>query len=110
MHLTCSAMDMDSCPLSIPESAERVEVKEDPLVVWPGGCSEPVTMRGELPSGEHFGTVPFDRGLAEGDTFEGDFLAADLSLATLFKQGGRATWRDCWWCPEGPNLPAPVLP
>ena len=92
---------MESCPLSIPESAERVEVKEEPLAVWPGGCSEPPVMGGELPVGECLGTtVLFDGGEAplEEDPFEGDFVIAGLSL-TLFKQGGRVTFRDCW-CPN----------
>ena len=89
---------MESCPLSIPESAERVEVKEEPLAVWPGGCSEPV-MGGELPVGECLDTVLPDGGVAPlEDTFEGDFLVAGLSLI-LFKKGGRVAFRDCW-CPN----------
>ena len=90
---------MESCPLSIPESAERVEVKEEPLAVWPGGCSEPVT-GGELPVGDCLGTVLSDGGVAppEEDTFEGDFLVGGFSL-TLFKKGGRVTLRDSW-CPN----------
>ena len=100
-------MDRESCPLSIPESAERVEVKEEPLAVWPGGCSEPV-IGGEPPVGECLGVALPDGGVAplEEDAVEGDVLVAVLSL-TLFKHEGRVTFRD-GWCPNLVNLAVPL--
>lgn len=91
-------MEVESCPLSIPESAERVEVKEEPLVVCPGGCSIPV-MGGQLPVGDCSVTGFLDGGEAPLEEIVlGDLFIAEKSQP-LVEEGSRVIFWGCS-CPN----------